>query len=122
MPKRKLPSRPFWHKVTRAVFPKMKLEDAISPVAFVGREVLARRELNLPDELITVNEIQGCAAITSQGVDPVLIKYYQINGTHFCHMFSFHTQMEEGRVPTDREMAEFELAAEIKDIRPMKES
>lgn len=116
MPKKR---KPFWSSVTRAVFPKLKLQDAHDPRSFIGREVYARPELDAPDEALIVRDIRGCAAIT--GMDLALrerlIKHYQINGTHYCHMFSFHTQMEEGRIPSDEELAEFELATNIKSIR-----
>lgn len=116
MPKKR---KPFWSSVTRAVFPRMKLQEAGNPNVFAGRTVMARPELDAPDEKITIFDVKGCAAIT--GMDLALrerlIKHYQVNGTHYCHMFSFHTQMEEGRVPSDEELAEFELATNIKSIR-----
>lgn len=72
--------------------------------------MLAQRELVLPFEEIKIRDIRGCVAQELQ-------KYFQVNGTHLVSMFSFYMQMEEGRLPTQVEENEFNLATDIKDIR-----
>lgn len=107
-------AKAYFSRVTKAAFRKLQLHDSHDPNSYIGRKVMARRELDLPDEEIVVSDVKGCVAEHLQ-------KYFQINGTHFCHMFSFFTQMLESRVPSDEEMAEFELASQVKKIREIKD-
>lgn len=105
MPK---PKKRFWSSITRQVFPKMKLHELGDPTIYAGREVLARKEMDAPDELITIKTAQGSR---------VHLKHFEINGTHWVSMCSFFMQMIDGRVPTPEEEAEFELATQVKEIR-----
>ncbi len=104
----------FWNSLTRATFKKFKLEDAISPNAFIGKTVFAHK--GAPDgerESVKIESILGSKRWT---------KCMEINGTHLVTMLSFFTQLMEGREPSPEENAEFELATEIKDIREIKEN
>lgn len=109
MPKRHEPR--FWHRVTKAVFPKMKLHDQENPESYIGREILARPELDAPDEKIKIEHIKGSLRHAKQ---------FEINGTHWVHMYSFFTQMLENRTPTPEEMDEFETASQITRISETK--
>lgn len=107
------PIKRFFSQTFKTVFPRIKLNEFESdPNVFMGQTVLARPELDAPDEEVEIKQVKGCVA-------PHLQKYFEINGTHFCHMFSFYTQMMEKRVPSQDEMDEFELASQIKDIKTM---
>lgn len=103
----------FWSSVIRTPFKKMALQDANDPRRFIGKTVLAQPNLDADAEPIKVKEVVGVRAVT----DPKLIRYYQINGTHLCHMLSFHLQVEEGRVPSKEELDEFDLATDVVKIK-----
>lgn len=102
--------RRYWEQFAKNVTPlrKIKLQDQINPNQFMGKKLLARRAIDGTDEEVDIQEIKGSLRYPKQ---------FQINGSHFCHMFSFYSQMLDGRVPTDEEMAEFELASDVKGIK-----
>lgn len=107
----------YWNSVVRTVFPKLALTDFGDPRQYIGKRVLAVKELGAPEEDIVITHIQGAAGAGATHLQ----KYFVINGTHFVHMYSFFTQMLEGRAPTKEEMDEFELASQIKDIKEVKD-
>ncbi len=102
----------YWNSLAKNVSPlrKVKLEDARDPSDFIGRTILARTSLNSSDEPIVIADVRGCIAKD-------LIKHFQINGTHLVSMFSFFIQMLEGRLPSQAEEDEFNLASDVKDIK-----
>jgi hypothetical protein len=102
----------YWSNLIRTPFRKMKL-GVDDPNVYVGRTILAQPELGAEPEEVTIQHVVGCVA-------PHLNKYFQINGTHFCHMFSFFKQVLENRLPTKEENDEFELASQITKIRDIK--
>lgn len=108
MPKSK---KRFSPKVFKTLFPKIKLDDVGDPRVHLGKMVLAQKTLDSPFEEVKVNSILG---------NIKHLKHFEINGTHLVSMFSFFTQMDEGRLPTKEEEAEFELASDVKDIREIK--
>lgn len=96
--------------LVKTSFRKIRLQDEqISPEKFIGSTILARRAMDADDEEVVVKDVVGIRAVT----DPKLAKWFQINGTHMVHMLSYFTQNLEGRVPTDAELEEFELASDI---------
>lgn len=105
-----MPRRPrnFFSKVTKVVFPKLRLQDAANPLQYLGQTVLAQKEFDEPFEEIKMKDIRGNVAHP---------KHFQINGTHLVSMFSFFMQMEEGKLPTQDEEDEFNLATDIKRIK-----
>lgn len=103
----------FWNSLTKATFKKVKLDDAISPNAFIGKAVTAQlggREG--PEEEVTIKNVGPCVGLG-------LEKYLTINETHVCHTFSFFSQLMEGRKPTDDELKEFELASAVVKIKEL---
>lgn len=107
-------AKAFFSRVTKATFQKLKLHDANDPRQYIGKTIMATKELDSEPEPVVISDIKGCVA-------EHLNKYFQINGTHFCHMFSFFTQLMEGRVPSKEEMDEFELASQVTKIREIKD-
>lgn len=105
MPK---PPQRFWNSIVKTVFPRFRLEDAANPQQFVGKTVLAQLDFDQPFEEIKIREIKGSLKH---------VKHFEINGTHWVSMFSFYTQLLEGRMPTPEEEQEFDLATQIKSIR-----
>lgn len=97
-------------QLVKTRFNRIRLQDdQVSPEKFIGNTILARRSRDAEDEPVVVKDVVGIRAVT----DPKLAKWFQINGTHMCHMLSYFTQNLEGRVPTDAELEEFELASDI---------
>ena len=88
----------------------------MDPTQFIGRQIKARKERDQPDEDVTIKEVLGVRAIT----DPALVRWLQINGTHLCHALSFYTQLLENRIPSDEEIAEFDLATDIVKMKEIK--
>ena len=95
-------------KLTRALFSKVKLEDASDPNLYIGRVILARPEMDAPDEKIVIEHIKGSLHYQ---------KFFEINGTHWVSMLSFFLQMIEHRLPTEEEAADFELATQITGMK-----
>lgn len=98
----------FWNSLVRTVFPKYDLANAQNPMHYIGEYVLARKELDQPDEKIKIEHIKGSLKH---------VKYFEINGSHWVSMYSFFTQMMDGRVPTPEEESEFELSTQITKIK-----
>lgn len=102
-------AKQYWGNLIRTPFKKMRLEDANDPRQYIGRTVLAAKPGQEPEE-VTIKEILG--NLKNQ-------KQFQINGEYLVTMFSFFTQLLDGRLPTAEEEAEFELATDITDIKPL---
>ncbi len=102
----------FWSNV-RKLPKRMNLSGPgiVDPREFIGRKVWAKPDLEAPAEEIVLQDIAGSIKH---------VKFFEINGTHWVRMDSFYTQMLENRLPSKEEEEEFELATEIKDIRPLK--
>jgi hypothetical protein len=103
----------FWNSLTKATFKKVKLDDAISPNAFIGKAVTAQlggKEGS--EEEVIIKSVGPCIG---QGLE----KYLTVNETHVCHTFSFFSQLMEGRKPTDEELSEFELASDVVKIKEL---
>ncbi len=100
-------------KLIKTQFNKLRLENAIGPQEFIGKELWVVRNLGDEPEKVLVTDIKGCVA-------EHLAKYFQISGKYLCHMFSAYTQLIEGRVPSEAELQEFEIASDIKDIKEVK--
>lgn len=98
----------FWNSLVRTVFPRYDMTNAQNPMNYIGEYVLARKELDQPDEKIKIEDIKGSLKH---------VKYFEINGSHWVSMYSFFTQMIDGKVPTPEEEAEFELSTQITKIR-----
>lgn len=102
---------PTFSQIVHTPFKKWKLDNVTSPVKFIGKKIKARLEMDAPDEEITIEHVCGSLAH---------VKHYEINGTHWVSILSFHMQLEEGREPTKEEEEEFNLATEIKDIKEIR--
>lgn len=101
--------RPFWSKLTKLAFPKYSLEDAVSPLAFVGKSVVAHKASpDGPEEKVVIKDILGSRQWP---------KYFEINGAYLVHAFSFFSQVMDNRMPAKEEMDEFELATQITQIK-----
>jgi hypothetical protein len=105
----------FWNSLVRTTFKRHRLDDAISPQAFIGKSVFAHRG-GVDGEL---EEVQIASVQGSKDKD--LQKYLEINGSHLCHTLSFFSQLMENRLPSDEEIAEFELATQITKIKEIKD-
>lgn len=110
----------FWSNV-RALPKRMNLKEA-TPTDFVGRTILAQTDFDAPFEEVVISDVRGCLGLGNmpEAERSRLIKSFQINGTHLVGIFSFYTQLQEGRLPTEEEEAEFQLATQIEKIRPLK--
>lgn len=121
--------RPFWEKTRKlfnlASFSKPELE-LIEPTKFKGQTIQAQKELDGPLEEVVIESVLGCAAMgLEKEQENRLVKYFQINGSHFCHMLSFYMQLEGDengvkRLPTKEEIDEIELATQIVAIKELK--
>lgn len=84
---------------------------------------MASPEWELPPEPVIIEDVRGCAAL---GLDDnpekqkKMIKHFQINGTHFCSIYSFYVQMLENRMPSKEEEQEFEVATDIIKVKEIK--
>lgn len=105
----------YWNSLTKAVFKKHRLDDAISPLAFIGKSVVAHKgAIDGPEERLEIKSILGSKA-------KELARYLEINGSHLVHSLSFFTQLMEGRVPTQDELNEFDLATDVVKIKEIKD-
>lgn len=100
----------FWNSLHQVRFKKIRLEDSADPRQYIGQKVLAAKEMGAEPEQIEIKHVLGSVAHP---------KYFEINGTHWVHMYSFFTQMMEGRIPTPEEMDEFELASQITKVKEL---
>lgn len=103
MPK---PPNRFWSRVTKTVFPRLRLQES-NPQAYIGKTVLAQKSFDEPFEEVKIKAIVGNRNFQ---------KHFEINGTHLVSMFSFFTQMIDGRLPTPEDEKQFEDATQIKRI------
>lgn len=105
-----MPKKPgrFFSAVTKMVFPKMNLAASSDPRQYIGKTVLAKKELDQPYEEIKIREVRGNLANE---------KCFEINGTHLVSMYSFFSQLIDGKLPTLEDEKEFELATQITRIK-----
>ncbi len=102
----------FWGQLVRTPFKRFSLHKAeATPNEFIGKTVLARREMEGPDEPVEIKTILGNVQYP---------RFFEINGTHFVSILSCYLQIFEGRVPTEEETEEFNLATDIVKIKELK--
>lgn len=99
------------------------LQDATHPNKFIGETVWASKEFGGAPEEIIIKNVAGCAGFgkMTEAERSRLLRTFEINGTHFCSMFSFYMQLMDGRLPTAEEEADFDLASDIKGMKEIKE-
>jgi hypothetical protein len=108
------PPKRYWSSLVRAVFPKAELP-LHDPNRYIGRTILAVKEEGAEPEEVIIQDVKGCAGIGAEH----LKKSFQINGQYLVSMFSFYTQLLDGRLPTPEETEEFELATDIVRIKDL---